>query len=128
MNMFEKVGEFTPDSLIVSGDFPILKNGCGLKSGQGILKRGSLIVKNAAGDYVLAPKAGDTPDAVFGILADNTDTGDTEDAEKKIPAVCYTTGIFNPDAVAVATEATVNEYADAMKTVSLFLRGVQKYE
>ena len=128
MNMFEKIGEFKPDSLIVSGDVPILKDGCGLKSGQGILKRGSLIVKDAAGDYVLAPKAGATPDAVFGILTDDTDTGDTADAAKNIPAVCYTTGIFNPDAVVVATEATVNEYADAMKTVSLFLRGVQKYE
>ena len=38
MKMFEKIGEFKPDSLIASADFPILKEGIGLKAGQGILK------------------------------------------------------------------------------------------
>ena len=33
MKMFEKTGEFKPDSLIVSPDFPILKEGIGLKAG-----------------------------------------------------------------------------------------------
>ena len=36
MNMFEKTGEFKPDSLIVSPDFPILKEGIGLKAGYGV--------------------------------------------------------------------------------------------
>ena len=34
MGMFEQIGEFTPDSLIASPDFPILKEGIGLKPGQ----------------------------------------------------------------------------------------------
>ena len=45
MKMFEQIGEFTPDSLITSEDFSILKEGIGLKAGQRVLKRGSLIVK-----------------------------------------------------------------------------------
>ena len=47
MKMFEKTGEFKPDSLIVSPDFPILKEGIGLKAGYGVLKRGSIIMKGA---------------------------------------------------------------------------------
>ena len=47
MKMFEKTGEFKPDSLIVSPDFPIVKEGIGLKAGYGVLKRGSLIMKGA---------------------------------------------------------------------------------
>lgn len=49
MNMFEHTGTFTPDSLIASNEFPILKEGIGLKAGQGILKRGSLIIKATTG-------------------------------------------------------------------------------
>ena len=44
MGLYEKVGEFTPDSLFASPDYPVLKEGIGLKKGQGVLKRGSLIL------------------------------------------------------------------------------------
>ena len=50
--MFEQTGEFTPDSLIASADFPILKEGIGLKAGQGILKRGSLIIRSEKAGYI----------------------------------------------------------------------------
>ena len=52
MKMFEQTGEFTPDSLIASADFPILKEGIGLKAGQGILKRGSLIIRSEKAGYI----------------------------------------------------------------------------
>ena len=123
MNMFEKIGEFTPDSLIVSDNFPILKEGIGLKAGQGVLKRGSLIVKSEKAGYI----AGSTEGKIFGILTDDTDTG-TDEAADNVPAVCYQTGAFNRDAVIVSGEnATVDTYEDDMKAVSLFLRNVQKY-
>lgn len=141
MKMFEQIGEFTPDSLIVSDDFPILKAGIGLKAGQGVLKRGSLIMKNTDGAGYIAgftvtvtdteAAAGTSSDAemkIFGILTDDTDTG-TDAAAENIPAVCYQTGAFNRAAVIVSGEgATVDTYEDDMKTVSLFLRNVQKYE
>ena len=125
MNLFEKIGEFTPDSLIVSNEFPILKEGCGLKQGQKVLKRGSLIVKDGSGDFVIAPQESKGVTA-FGILADDVDTGDT--GEDKVPAVCYVTGIFNPEAVIVGESATVTDYADAMRGRSIFLRAVQNYD
>lgn len=125
MKMFEQIGEFTPDSLITSEDFPILKEGIGLKAGQGVLKRGSLIVKSEKAGYIAG--TADIEGKIFGILTDDTDTG-TDAAGDNIPAVCYQTGNFNRAAVIVAEGATVDTYEDDMKAVSLFLRNVQKYE
>lgn len=127
MKMFNKDEKtFTPDSLIVSADFPILKDGIGLKGGQGVLNRGSLIVKNADGSGVIA-SAEATDAKVFGILTDKIDTGSESGAN--VPAVCYTTGVFNPDAIETkdASTATVNTYADALKGIGIHLRSVQKY-
>ena len=139
MNMFEQTGEFTPDSLIAGNEFPILKEGIGLKAGQGVLKRGSLIMKGSdkAGyiaGTVAKVKTGEGENVtetamkmtIFGILTDNTDTG-SDDTADNIPAVCYQTGLFNRAAVIVADEATINEYADEMRALSMFLRNVQKY-
>ena len=125
MKMFEQIGEFTPDSLITSEDFSILKEGIGLKAGQGVLKRGSLIVKPEKAGYLAG--TADIEGKIFGILTDDTDTG-ADAAGDNIPAVCYQTGNFNRAAVIVAESATVDTYEDDMKAVSLFLRNVQKYE
>lgn len=143
MKMFKQIGEFTPDSLIVSDDFPILKAGIGLKAGQGVLKRGSLIIKSEKAGYIAGTtkttgtgetaKTEEIKGAIFGILTDDTDTG-TDATADNIPAVCYQTGVFNRDAVIVTGKdeagknATVDKYEDDMRAVSLFLRNVQKYE
>ena len=146
MKMFEQIGEFTPDSLIASDDFSILKAGIGLKAGQGVLKRGSLIMKCADGAGYIAGTTvtvnvgegenAETKNAemkVFGILTDDTDTG-TDATAANVPVVCYQTGVFNRAAGIVTGKdeagknATVDKYEDDMKVVSLFLRNVQKYE
>jgi len=126
MKMYEQIGEFTPDSLIVSPDFPILKSGIGLKPGYGVLKRGSLIAKAADGSGYMAGTEG-VETSVFGILTDDTDTGTDKNATDNIPAVVYQTGEFNPEAVQVASGATVGEFKDEMKKISIFLRAVQNY-
>ena len=126
MKMYEQIGEFTPDSLIVSPDFPILKSGIGLKPGYGVLKRGSLIAKAADGSGYMAGTEG-VETSVFGILTDDTDTGTDKNATDNIPAVVYQTGEFNPEAVKVADGATVGEFEDEMKKISIFLRAVQNY-
>lgn len=140
MKMYEQIGEFTPDSLIVSPDFPILKSGIGLKPGYGVLKRGSLIAKAADGSGYFAgtevtvttgegenAKTEAAKMSVFGILTDDTDTGTDKTVTDNIPAVVYQTGEFNPEAVKVASGATVGEFEDEMKKISIFLRAVQNY-
>ena len=96
MNMFEQIGEFKPDSLIAGNEFPIMKEGIGLKAGQGVLKRGSLITKGTdkagyiAGSAAAAAGEGaETSGAdmkVFGILTDDCDTG-TDTSADNLPAV-----------------------------------------
>lgn len=123
MNMFQNIGEFTPDSLIVSNEFPILKEGIGLKAAQGILKRGTLIVKTD-GAGVIAKTAADSG-SVFGILADDVDTG--ADAGSNVPAVCYITGLFNRGAVVLDAGVTIDSFEGALKEIGIYLRDVQNY-
>ena len=54
MQMFVNEGTFTPDSLIVSPDFPVLKEGIGLKPGQVTLKCGSVTCKGTDGSRYIA--------------------------------------------------------------------------
>ena len=127
MRMFQQIGEFTPDSLIASQEFPILKEGIGLKAGQGLLRRGSLILKAEGAGY-MAGAAQASAGKVFGILADDADTGGDASASN-IPAVVYLTGVFDRDAVLVSGEgAAAGDYEDEMKGVGLYLRSVQHYE
>ena len=130
MNMFEQTGEFNPDSLIAGNEFHIMKEGIGLKAGQGVLKRGSLIMKGADKAGYIAGSAADgaVGAKVFGILTDDCDTG-TDASADNIPAVCYQTGEFNRAAVAVSGEGVEAEnYEDDMKCVGIYLRSVQNYE
>lgn len=129
MKMFEQTGEFQPDSLIVSCDFPILTGGIGLKAGYGLLKRGSLIVKGAdKAGYIAGAQAEETAQNVFGILTDDVDTRESE-SDSNIPATVYQTGVFNRAAVIVSGEDTALEtYEDAMRDAGMFLRSVQDAE
>ena len=139
MQMFVNEGTFTPDSLIVSPDSPVLKEGIGLKPGQGTLKRGTIICKGTDGSGYIAGKtvtvssgdgetgSGSTTNMtmkVFGILTDDTETGDKAEGDD-IPAVVYTTGIFNRAALSVYTEAAVATFEDELKGIGIHLRNVQ---
>lgn len=143
MNMFEQIGESKPDSLIAGNQFPIMKAGIGLKAGQGILKRGSLILKSADGSGYLAgaieseEKESSTlsEDAsvttsdtkiIAGILTDDYDTG-TDALVDNIPATVYQTGEFNRAAV-IVSEDTVETYEEDMRKIGIYLRSVQNYD
>ena len=127
MKMYEQIGEFTPDSLIVSPDFPILKSGIGLKPGYGVLKRGSLIAKAADGSGYMAGTEG-VETYVFGIQTEYTDTG-TDKSADNVPAVVYQSGEFNREAVIVSGEgATIDTYEDDLKGINIYLRSVQNYD
>ena len=127
MEMYKKVGDFKPDSLIVSPDYPILKEGIGLKAGQGVLKRGSLIMKGTDKTGYIAGTAGEGL-KMFWILADENETG-TDNTADNIPVIVYQSGEFNREAVFVSGEgATVDTYEDDLKGINIYLRSVQNYE
>lgn len=125
MKLFEQTGEFKPDSLIAGNGFPVLKEGIGLKAGQGVLKRGALIIKNENKEGYLAGTASITG-SVAGILTDDYDTGESDSGEN-IPATVYQTGEFNRGAVLVSSEAALDTYENEMKQLGLYLRNVQNY-
>ena len=128
MGMFEQIGEFTPDSLIASPDLPILKEGIGLKPGQGLLKRGSLIMKGTdKAGYIAGSSAAGEGAQVYGILTDDTDTGDDASGDN-VPAVTYMTGVFNPAAIRLSGEdADIGTYEREMRDAGIHLRSVQEY-
>ena len=127
MGMFEQIGEFTPDSLIASPDFPILKEGIGLKPGKGLLKRGSLIMRGTDRAGYIAGAASPMDMQVYGILTDDTDTGDDASGDN-IPAVTYMTGVFNPAAILLSGEdVDISAYEKELKDVGIHLRSVQEY-
>lgn len=141
MQMFEQIGEFKPDSLIAGNGFPILKEGIGLKAGQGVLKRGTLIARGpdkagyAAGTVPAAVEGADVSRetqgmemTLFGILTDDVDTGVDKTADN-IPAVAYQSGEFNREAITVAGEnEDIGSYEETLKGINIYLRRVQKYE
>lgn len=139
MKMFEQIGEFKPDSLFAGNEFPALKEGIGLKAGQGVLKRGSLIIKTSDDVYYIvgttqttgSGETGKTEEikgSIFGILTDDFDTGEDATADN-IPATVYQTGEFNREAIIVSgKDKTVKDYEDDMKNVGIYLRSVQNYE
>lgn len=123
MNLFEKIGDFKPDSLIASNEFPILKEGLGISAGSGELKRGTLIMKGSDGKYYPAGKTiEDVTMKVFGILTDNTDTGNDNTASNT-PTTCYITGIFNKAAIYL-TDGTIDSYIDDLKGIGIHLRDI----
>lgn len=139
MKMFEQIGEFKPDSLFAGNEFPVLKEGIGLKAGQGVLKRGSLIIKTSDDVYYIAgmtqttgsgetEKTEEIKGSIFGILTDDFDTGEDISADN-IPATVYQTGEFNREAIIVSgEEKTAKDYEDDMKIAGIYLRNVQNYE
>ena len=151
MGMFEQIREFTPDSLRASPDFPILKRGIGLKPGQGVLKRGSLILKGTdKAGYIAGGSVAGEGAQVCGILTDDTDTGSSAGAQASdtpgvdtdtvdgisedipggnIPATVYMTGVFNPAAILLSGEdADISTYEKELKDAGIYLRSVQEYE
>lgn len=138
MGLFEKIDTFQPDGLISSINFPILTGTIQLKAGHGVLKRGSLILKTENGGYIAgstvtsgdgeSKKTEEVTGKVFGILTDDIETG-TDESGENTPATCYTTGIFNPDAIIISGETKkIADFEDEMRTLSLFLETVQNYD
>lgn len=95
----ENLGAVGFDNLI-NGTYPPAEvTNVPVKAGQGVLKRGSVLVSKDAGGYQLASEAVLATDAPV-VLADDIDTGATEG--EAVFAVAYRTGHFNTNSLIVA--------------------------
>lgn len=91
----EKIGEMVPDKLIASAKLRHMTQSITVVSGQGVLKRGTVIASNGK---IMA--SGLTP---HGILCDDVDA-----TSASVVAEVYVTGCFHKQALIVADGYTLS--------------------
>lgn len=123
-DLFVNSGEYIPDKLIVSNEYPVMTEGVVLASGQGIIKRGSLIGKVADKGYLTGTTIGEATAGVSGILTDDVDTGATSTADT-FTGTMYITGCFNEDALTTSEGATIDK--TELRRLGIYLITVQNY-
>lgn len=110
----EVVGKVEYDNLFYSNNVPAIANGVIVASGQGELKRGTLLAKTADNKMIVLGSAEGTADCVL------TDDIDATDAD--VETTAYIQGNFNINALIVADEYTITEAdKDALRTKNILL-------
>lgn len=111
-------GTQTPDNLIAGPEFPLLTTLVTLASGQGTLKRGSVIgIITTGGKGKLVDKAStDGSQVAKFILCDDADT--TAD----VKAVVYKTGLFNRQALTFGGESTADDHEAELRDLGIHLK------
>lgn len=116
------MSEFTmiPDNLF-AGEFPTATDEVIIKSGQGVLPRGTVLGElTADGKEVrLDPAASTGAEKPYAVLAEAVDA-----TSKDVPAPAYLTGQFNVGALGISGGAFSTATLKAMKDVSIFTRPV----
>ena len=120
MEYFKKEDEFIPDKLFAGLVIPVLTGFAEIESGQGLLKRGTLIGKGSNGKYyILGSSVTENSKTVeivpYGILTDDIDT-----TKGKINAAVYLSGIFNRSAVYLAEGADISDYEYECRKLSIY--------
>lgn len=111
MDLVRQGEVFGVDKLIAGLEIPQMIKGARLASGQGVLKRGSILTLNEDGEYVLIANATDLPE---GVLTDDTDTNiDTM-------AQMYQQGHFNRAELIFGEGITdISEITRSLRTINI---------
>lgn len=126
--LFKTTGEFTPDKLIADNAIPITTKGIRVASGQGILKRGTLLgEENGLYKMTGSKTADDEEDAGKTVGCDCILTDDVDTSAGDIVAAAYVSGTFNRAAVITAEGTKVDTYETELRRLGIFLRDVQEY-
>lgn len=114
-----------PDKLIAGADIPVLVQGVTIKTGQGILVRGSVIgIITATNKGLLCDAdAADGSKAAKFILAE--DSIDTTAAD--VVATCYKTGVFNRDALEFGANGAPATLDADLRAVGIHLADEKAY-
>lgn len=116
MDLVKQGNDVVYDNLISGHEIPLMPIGIELLSNQGILKKGSILMKDTSGKYKLIATGTDEP---VGILTDDIDTN-TE-------TVCamYRQGVFNPTKLIVGEGvASVDILIDALRKINILTRTI----
>lgn len=118
MNLVQTAGTYTPDNLIADTSFPVQVGIVAVAANQGTLLKGSVLGKNASGEYVLADKSATTPITGSVILTDDLIT----DASSAVNAQVYLSGPFNRKALIFGGADTVDLHEENLKTNGIYLK------
>lgn len=116
---YEVTGSVSYENLIGGPDVEILTTGIVLASGQGVVKRGTVIGKiTASGKGKKTDKANsDGSQLAKYIVAQDVDTTSAD-----VMTVCYKTGLFNRDALIFGGTSTAANHEDELRDVGIFLK------
>lgn len=117
-NLYQDLGTYTPDKLMAGNEVPVLTAGITLASGQGILKRGTVIGKiTASGKGLKVDKAAiDGSKVSYGILTDDVDT------TTEVTTTVYVSGLFNSNALVFGGASTVADHENELRQLGIYLR------
>lgn len=122
-NLYKTTGEFTPGKLIADNAIPTIAKGVKIASGQGNLKRGTLLGAAADGTYKVTGSA----DGNATIGCDCILTDDVNATDAAVVSNAYVSGTFNRDAIILAEGAAITTYETELRKLGIYLKAVQEY-
>lgn len=119
-NLYQNLGTYIPDNLMAGNEVPVLTAGITLTSGQGVLKRGTVIgIVTETGKGMKVDKAAvDGSKVAYGILTDDVD------ATAEVTTTVYISGLFNSKALIFGGASTVADHENELRQLGIFLRNV----
>jgi len=125
-NLFNgNFGSTTPDNLFADTTHPVDVKGVILKSGQGVLARGTVLgIISATGKAVAVDSSkSDGSEKADCILTDTVDTSASDAVSS-----AYSSGSFNRKALVFGGTDTATKHETKLRELGIFLKDVQPYD
>jgi len=119
MNLNGQVGEFKYSNLFAGTSIPVLMKGVRLKSGQGLLGKGTVLGITTEGLAVKVNSAAtDGSNIADCILTDDVDT------TEEVVTTAYTSGLFNRQALIFGGTDTAEKHEKTLRTFDIILNDI----
>lgn len=112
------VGNFSPDNLFAGQDVPVLMKSVKLKSGQGVVKRGTVLGVITATGLAVPVDSSKTDGSEN---ADSILVADVDTAAGDIGAEAYISGHFNRKALVFGGTDTASKHETKLRELGIFL-------
>ncbi len=117
MDLVKQGESYGVDKLIAGLEIPHMTKGIRLASGQGVLKRGSILSLNSSGEGILIASKTSAPE---GVLTDDIDTA------VETVAQMYQQGHFNSTELKYGGDITdITELTHALRTINILTTKVE---
>lgn len=118
----EDIAVIEYDNLFYSDDVKAITNGVIVASGQGKLKRGTLLAKNSDNKMIVLGSDADDEDVETKASADCVLTDDIDASSEDVSAAAYIQGDFNINALITAEGYTISQAdKDILRTKNILI-------